>query len=101
VTATALGPRAAQAMRARHGTDREQPARLARCGRTHIGVSRCELLAVDGLEPTARGLDAPDGSPVLDVKAYISELGQCGEFASRSGCASSCGTITDQGLDRE
>ena len=40
----------------------------------HIGVSHCELLAVDGLELTVRGLDALDESPVLDVKAYVSEL---------------------------
>ncbi len=40
----------------------------------HLGVSRCELLSVDGLELTVRGLDALDGSPVLDVKPYISQL---------------------------
>ncbi len=45
----------------------------------HIGVSCCELLAVDGLELTVRGLDALDGSPVLDVKAYVSELAPRGE----------------------
>ncbi len=36
----------------------------------HLGVSYCELLAVDGLELTVRGLDAIDGSPVLDIKPY-------------------------------
>src|SRR5271165_5443723 len=45
----------------------------------HLGVSRCELLAVDGLELTVRGLDALDGSPVLDVKAYIDEMSPRGE----------------------
>jgi tRNA (adenine37-N6)-methyltransferase len=45
----------------------------------HLGVSRCELLAVDGLELTVRGLDALDGSPVLDVKAYVSEMAARGE----------------------
>jgi tRNA (Thr-GGU) A37 N-methylase len=45
----------------------------------HLGVSRCELLAVDGLELTVRGLDAMDGSPVLDVKAYIDEMSPRGE----------------------
>jgi len=45
----------------------------------HLGVSRCELLAVEGLELTVRGLDALDGSPVLDVKAYVSELAPRGE----------------------
>jgi tRNA-Thr(GGU) m(6)t(6)A37 methyltransferase TsaA len=36
----------------------------------HIGVSRCRLLAVTGLELTVQGLDAVDGSPVLDIKPY-------------------------------
>jgi tRNA (adenine37-N6)-methyltransferase len=40
----------------------------------HIGVSSCELLAVDGLELTVRGLDALDGSPVLDIKPYLTEM---------------------------
>ena len=37
---------------------------------THLGVSRCALLAVAGLELTVRGLDAVDGTPVLDIKPY-------------------------------
>jgi tRNA (Thr-GGU) A37 N-methylase len=44
----------------------------------HLGVSRCELLAVDGLELTVRGLDAVDGTPVLDVKPYVEEYGPRG-----------------------
>jgi tRNA (adenine37-N6)-methyltransferase len=36
----------------------------------HLGVSRCELLAVHGLELTVRGLDAIDGTPVLDIKPF-------------------------------
>lgn len=36
----------------------------------HLGVSRCALLAVSGLELTVRGLDAIDGTPVLDIKPY-------------------------------
>ena len=36
----------------------------------HLGVSRCALLAVVGLELTVRGLDAVDGTPVLDIKPY-------------------------------
>jgi tRNA-Thr(GGU) m(6)t(6)A37 methyltransferase TsaA len=43
-----------------------------------IGVSRCELLSVDGLNLRVRGLDAADGTPVLDVKPYFRE------FAPRS-----------------
>lgn len=37
----------------------------------HIGVSRCELLDVDGRSIHVRGLDAIDGSPVLDIKPYF------------------------------
>ncbi len=45
----------------------------------HLGVSCCELLSVDGLKLTVRGLDALDGSPVLDVKAYLREMAPRGE----------------------
>lgn len=43
-----------------------------------LGVSRCRLLAVDGLDLHVRGLDAVDGSPVLDVKPYMAEFGPHG-----------------------
>jgi tRNA-Thr(GGU) m(6)t(6)A37 methyltransferase TsaA len=36
-----------------------------------IGVSRCRLLEVDGLDVRVEGLDAVDGSPVLDVKPHM------------------------------
>lgn len=39
-----------------------------------LGVSTCRLLRVDGLTLTVRGLDAIDGSPVLDVKPYMVEF---------------------------
>ncbi len=39
-----------------------------------LGVSRCELVDVDGLELRVRGLDAIDGSPVLDVKPFMVEF---------------------------
>jgi len=39
-----------------------------------LGVSVCELLAVDELTLTVRGLDAIDGTPVLDVKPYMAEF---------------------------
>ena len=39
-----------------------------------IGVSRCELLSVDGLCVKVRGPDAADGTPVLDVKPYFREF---------------------------
>lgn len=36
-----------------------------------IGVTAVELVAVDELGITVRGLDALDGTPVLDIKPYI------------------------------
>lgn len=44
-----------------------------------LGVSRCRLLDVDGLDIHVHGLDAVDGSPVLDVKPYMTEFGPQGE----------------------
>ncbi|WP_030544312.1 SAM-dependent methyltransferase [Streptomyces albus] len=46
----------------------------------HIGVTICELVAVDGLTLSVRGLDALDGSPVLDVKPYLPEFAPRGEI---------------------
>ena len=40
----------------------------------HIGVSRCRLLSIDGRDIRVLGLDAIDGSPVLDVKPYFSRF---------------------------
>lgn len=36
-----------------------------------IGVSVCRLLGVDGLRLRVRGLDAIDGTPVLDIKPVM------------------------------
>ncbi len=36
----------------------------------HLGVSRCALLHADGLELAVQGLDAIDGTPILDIKPY-------------------------------
>ncbi|MGH3198218.1 MAG: SAM-dependent methyltransferase [Streptosporangiaceae bacterium] len=44
----------------------------------HLGVSRCELVSVRGLELTVRGLDAIHGSPVIDVKPYATEFNPAG-----------------------
>ncbi|MDQ0841128.1 SAM-dependent methyltransferase [Streptomyces sp. V1I6] len=43
-----------------------------------LGVSRCRLLRVDGLEVHVQGLDAVDGTPVLDIKPYMVEFGPLG-----------------------
>ena len=39
----------------------------------HLGVSVVELLARDGGTLSVRGLDAIDGTPVLDIKPYLPE----------------------------
>lgn len=39
-----------------------------------IGITTCALLGVDGLTLTVAGLDAIDGTPVLDVKPYLAEF---------------------------
>ncbi|MFD9794098.1 SAM-dependent methyltransferase [Streptomyces sp. NPDC059070] len=44
-----------------------------------LGVSRCRLVSVDGLDIRVSGLDAVDGTPVLDVKPYMAEFGPRGE----------------------
>ena len=43
-----------------------------------IGVSVCELVGIEGTVVTVRGLDAIDGSPVLDLKPYMAEFGPRG-----------------------
>jgi tRNA-Thr(GGU) m(6)t(6)A37 methyltransferase TsaA len=44
-----------------------------------IGVSRCNLLGVEGRVLTVQRLDAIDGTPVLDIKPYMREFGPIGE----------------------
>jgi tRNA (Thr-GGU) A37 N-methylase len=44
-----------------------------------IGVTTCRLLKVEGLRLTVLDLDAIDGTPVIDVKPYMSEFGPKGE----------------------
>lgn len=39
-----------------------------------LGVSRCRLLRVDGLNLHIADLDALSGSPVLDIKPYLVEF---------------------------
>ncbi|MGW8401170.1 SAM-dependent methyltransferase [Streptomyces lydicus] len=43
-----------------------------------LGVSRCRLLRIDGLDVHVQGLDAVDGTPVLDIKPYMAEFGPLG-----------------------
>jgi tRNA-Thr(GGU) m(6)t(6)A37 methyltransferase TsaA len=54
-------------------------AQRARGRPNRIAVSVCRLLGVDGLSLHVVGLDAIDGTPVLDVKPYMEEFGPRGE----------------------
>jgi len=49
-------------------------AQRARMRPNRLGVSTCRLLSVDGLDIGVQGLDAIDGSPVLDVKPFMREF---------------------------
>jgi tRNA-Thr(GGU) m(6)t(6)A37 methyltransferase TsaA len=40
-----------------------------------LGLCTCALVAVDGASLVVRGLDAIDGTPVLDLKPYLIEFG--------------------------
>ena len=39
-----------------------------------LGLTTCELIGVDGHDLLVRGLDAIDGTPVLDIKPYVTEF---------------------------
>ena len=43
-----------------------------------LGVSRCRLRGIEGTRLTVEGLDAVDGTPVLDLKPYMREFGPRG-----------------------
>lgn len=44
----------------------------------HLGISRCRLLRIEGLDLYVADLDAIDGTPVLDVKPWMAEFGPRG-----------------------
>jgi len=54
-------------------------AQRAKARPNRIAVSLCRLLGVEGLSLSVVGLDAIDGTPVLDVKPYMEEFGPRGE----------------------
>jgi len=49
-------------------------AQRAKLRPNRIGVTVCRLLSVEGLAITVEGLDAIDGTPVLDLKPYLTEF---------------------------
>jgi tRNA (adenine37-N6)-methyltransferase len=44
-----------------------------------LGVTTCAVLGVEGRTITVRGLDAIDGTPVIDIKPYLEEFGPRGQ----------------------
>jgi tRNA (adenine37-N6)-methyltransferase len=44
-----------------------------------LGLCTCEIVAVEGAAVVVRGLDAIDGTPVLDVKPYLEEFAPRGD----------------------
>lgn len=44
-----------------------------------LAVTRCRLLGIAGLRLRVTGLDAVNGTPVLDIKPYLREFGPAGE----------------------
>lgn len=61
-------------------------AQRARCRPNRIGTTICRILAIDGLNLRLRGLDAIDGTPVLDLKPWIPEFGPRGAVKRPSWC---------------
>ena len=45
-----------------------------------IGTTICRVLKVDGTKVYLEGLDAVDGTPVLDIKPWVQEFGPRGEI---------------------
>jgi tRNA (adenine37-N6)-methyltransferase len=72
----------------RHPRDRADWPRVgifAQRGRVRpnrIGVTVCSILAVEGTSVRVRGLDAVDGTPVLDLKPFMPEFGPRGDVVS-------------------
>jgi tRNA-Thr(GGU) m(6)t(6)A37 methyltransferase TsaA len=56
-------------------------AQRAKMRPNRIGVGTCRLLAVDGRTLRVRGLDAIAGTPVLDLKPHVLEMGPRGPVA--------------------
>jgi tRNA (adenine37-N6)-methyltransferase len=54
-------------------------AQRAKMRPNRIGVTTCRLLAVSGLTISVHGLDAIDGTPVVDIKPYMVEFGPRGD----------------------
>lgn len=49
-------------------------AQRAKARPNRLGVTICRLTRIDGLVLTVEGLDAIDGTPVIDIKPYMTEF---------------------------
>lgn len=56
-------------------------AQRGRVRPNRLGVTTCRVLGVDGLRVRVRGLDAIDGTPVLDLKPWFDGFGPRGEVS--------------------
>src|SRR5438445_6595261 len=45
-----------------------------------LGLSRCRLVKIDGLDLHVEELDAVDGTPVIDIKPWFGEFGPRGDI---------------------
>ncbi len=66
----------------RNNTDWPKVGIFAQRGKNRpnqIGTTICRVLKVEGLRLHLEGLDAIDGSPVLDIKPWVSEFGPRGK----------------------
>jgi tRNA-Thr(GGU) m(6)t(6)A37 methyltransferase TsaA len=59
-------------------------AQRAKARPNRIGVTTCEVVGVDGRRVRVRGLDAVDGTPVVDLKPHMVEFGPRGEVREPS-----------------
>lgn len=72
---------------ARHPRNREDwPlvgifAQRAKARPNRLGITTCTLLSTDGLDIHVQGLDAIDGTPVLDIKPHVQEFGPRGSVS--------------------
>lgn len=71
-----------QARHPRNNPDWPKIGIFAQRGRNRpnqIGVTICRIKKIDGLKVHLEGLDAVDGTPVLDIKPWIKEFAPRGE----------------------
>ena len=59
-------------------------AQRAKMRPNRLGVTTCRLVSVDGLTLHVEGLDAIDGTPVVDLKPYMEEFGPRGDVRQPS-----------------